>query len=643
MAGDPRFGLFFPPSMWLADIFLSACVPAVATALGWPAVALWQKTAPCALDRASSLAGAFACGLLYVQTGAMVLAAAGALTATWVAAWMGMGLLTAALGIARLRLRPSRPTASPAFAATAVLFAFYLLMATVPPWYRDEMVYHLALPRAFAASRGYVRPDDLMYSAMPMGWESILAALHTFGAAPDRFPPFNPRLVGAWTTLAAAISTVGLARTLGVAERLATWAAPLVLLVPTFIEFGPSAYNEPFLVLLSSLALIATLRYAGGDTHFLLPAGLFAGAAASVKYPGLALGTFFGLLIAVTTTRREGRFKAYRATAFFFGVAALLGSIFYLRNWVQRSNPIFPLAYLALGGTGWDDWRDQAYTTVLRHFGAGRTTSDYFALPFRMFTTRDLSMGFEGSLGPVLGLGGVAAIVLPFLHSKDRRAISTTALLVAFWGLFWALTTQQLRFFLVAVPALVALLLRGAVAIGGRPGWQRLLIAACLVGALSWTLPLARHLWKHQRTTDWLLGRIDRDALLREMLPESYALEPDLEAFVPPQGRIWLVWMRNYTYYLRRPFKQDSVFEAYRFEALLDEAQDDAAVVSSLKADGITHLLIHHAFFLWNDNADLRPGRTRRIRERFASLGASGAFRALHSWGRITLYEVVTR
>ncbi|MBI5546221.1 MAG: hypothetical protein HY901_20210, partial [Deltaproteobacteria bacterium] len=405
--------------------------------------------------------------------------------------------------------------------------------------------------------------------------------------------------------------------------------------------FGSSAYVEPYLMLLVTLALIAVLR-AQEESAFLWPAGVFAGAAASVKYPGLAAVAIFALLIAVTTARRAGRFRAYRALAVFLGCAALLGSAFYLRNLVQRGNPVYPMAFALFEGSGWDAWRGWALGKVLEGFGAGRTFLDYLALPGRLFLWRDLERGLEGSLGPVLGAGAMSALALCVFRRRalptepERQAVVATALFAAAWSLFWALSTQQVRFYLVALPALAALLLRAA----ATTRWPSVLVATATAGTLVWTAPLALKLWERQQTTAWLTGGIDREALLRGKLPESYALQADIEALVPPQGRIWLVWMRNYTYYLRRPVRQDSVFEGYRLEALLDEVSDDRALPDALRTDGITHLLINHALFLWNDNADLRPGRTRKIRQRFEALVAQGAFRAVKSWGQIVLYEV---
>jgi hypothetical protein len=124
------------------------------------------------------------------------------------------------------------------------------------------------------------------------------------------------------------------------------------------------------------------------------------------------------------------------------------------------------------------------------------------------------------------------------------------------------------------------------------------------------------------------------------MLPETFVVTREIERWVPEDGRVWLVWMRGYTYYLNRPYRLDCVFEAWRFEALLDASDAPRAVGAALRKDGITHVLVNHRFFLQGGNADLQPGRTDRLRERFAAALAQGQLTVRKRWGPIALYEV---
>jgi hypothetical protein len=109
---------------------------------------------------------------------------------------------------------------------------------------------------------------------------------------------------------------------------------------------------------------------------------------------------------------------------------------------------------------------------------------------------------------------------------------------------------------------------------------------------------------------------------------------------VPAGGRVWLVWTRGYTYYLDRGYRLDSVFEGWRFEALLDGSPDPAALRAALRAEGFTHVLVNRRLFLQGTSADTEPGRTERLRRRFAAVLAAGALVEERSWKAMTLFRI---
>jgi hypothetical protein len=212
-----------------------------------------------------------------------------------------------------------------------------------------------------------------------------------------------------------------------------------------------------------------------------------------------------------------------------------------------------------------------------------------------------------------------------------------TALFAGAWFLFWAFTVQQARFFLPAVPALLALLAAG---VGLAAGRERLLGGLALAASLAWGAGIYASLWARQLTSAWLTGALGREALLARLLPESYPALRGLADVVPPEGRVWLVWTRGYTYYLDRPYRLDSVFEGWRFEALVESSPSPEALQASLHAEGFTHVLVNRSFFLQGTNADTERGRTAILRARFQACVAAGALVEERRWGPVTLFRV---
>jgi len=645
----------------MSDLLASLLIPMLAAA-GLPVALRVLGQRP---DREAPIlwATSHAVALVWCMAGGMVLGALDALNAAAVLGWLGAGLLASGSLAWGQRGGPNDLRAAAAtfrgFAClgwTALPGSLLLLLATVPPWYRDSLTYHLALPRFFAMQGGTVFPDDNLFASFPLGWESALSFLFTLGAEDGAMPLFNPRLVGAWTMIAVAFAVAGLARRAGAGRGLATCAAMLWLGLPTVIEFGASAYVESALILFACLALWFATRSEGATW----PSAVWAGLAAWVKYPALALAPFLLLAIPVLRLMRsndligEGEERDQRLAfegreAFRWGfVLALVACPFFIRNWLIRGNPVFPTAYGLFGGEGWDITRAFAYSVTLENYGHGRELVDYLLLPVRLAFERSMHTGFEGSLGPLPFLGFLLGVVLLFV-ARLRVEKRFEWLLLAAWAgwmfCFWAATVQQVRFFLMAVPAMLALGMGACQWLVSQSSHES---RARLVGAITlglvvlqgaWSYESATTLWRTQVTSEWLRGEISREAVLERMLPESYPPMRALSQELDGDQRVWLVWMRGYTYYLDLPYRLDNIFEAWRLESLLEESVEPRAFEQALAQDEIDYLLINHRFFLDRESAKLEPDRTARLRERFTTAVRDGAIRPVRQWGPVVLYE----
>jgi hypothetical protein len=584
----------------LASVVASLTVPA----LGFAALPVARRFR---LDGATEMALAGAMSFAWVQIGAMALLAIGRLSAVTVSVWIAVGV---AMGFASGRAWPARPPLAPAV-VTALLFVPYLALAAVPAWQADDMTYHLALARQFAEAHGYVQPDDNIFASLPLGWESIEAALHVYG------PPFEGRLLSVWAMSWAALATAGLAQTVG--ARGAAWCAPAMLAIPTVLEVGSSAYVEGWLLLLVVLAL----RFAIAGSWW---AAVFVGLALQVKYTAVAVFVFVLVLLLLDVLRRAPDDSMARARRVpLYAIAAVaIGAPFFLRNWIERGNPVFPTAFDIFGGRGWDSWRAWAYGEINSRYGMGHTLVDWALLPIRLFTTRSLDDGFEGALGPVLGIGALVGVV--------RARARPRFLLVAFvvlWSAFWALTTQQIRFFMPAVPALVVL--------AADSRW----IVPALAVHLLWAAPTIRTIVERQHTLAYWSGELDREALLSMMLPENYPPSLAVDRLVPPGEKVWLVWMRAYTYYFPRDFRLDCVFESWRFDELIDQAPTVEDVPRALAAEGFRYVLVNDRFMISENAKEMYPGRTKKIVDRYEEAVRLGYLKTIYEWRTVRLYEVV--
>ena len=501
----------------------------------------------------------------------------------------------------------------------------YFALALIPPWYRDSLTYHLALPKIFTEAGGYTAGDEIIFGYFPLGWQSILSIPHFLGV--DAHPLFNPRLITVWLSGALACSTVGLARELGATSRWSMLAGILLLLIPTQIEFGTSCYVQVWLTLLSTLSLAALYIQQP------ILVGICAGLAASSKYSGL----FVCLIMTLLMRKQKEKGK-------FFIAMLLCASPFYLRNLILKGNPIFPLGYNVFGGDGWDLDRAQGYAQTLSNYGMGREFIDTLLLLPRVFFTQDMVYFFQGSLGPVIGL----FFLLACLQGKK---FPKALLYIGIWFVLWSSQVQQIRFLMPCIPIVLAL----GVSIWKKDNlrWMTLLV----LGSLVWlSIPTQSiedkinakaknlydapflFLWKRQHTDAFLRGAMSKSDLLSRMLPNNYPIYQYLNN--QPAQKVWLVWSRGYVYYLHQSFRLDSVFGAWRMELFLNQNTPKQAL-AELKEQKISHVLINMRFFLVDQNADhLGDGKTLELRSKFQALLDVGVLTELRKVGSVFLYQV---
>ena len=60
--------------------------------------------------------------------------------------------------------------------------------------------------------------------------------------------------------------------------------------------------------------------------------------------------------------------------------------------------------------------------------------------------------------------------------------------------------------------------------------------------------------------------------------------------------RVYLIHMKNYAYYLDRPWRADFIFERFSLENILEHSRTPADMFDQFKQRGINHLLVDDEF-----------------------------------------------
>ncbi len=505
--------------------------------------------------------------------------------------------------------------------ATEKLLAVYLVatwalvfvLSLAPPNGADydSLVYHLAVPAQYShAGRIEQLPFD-HHSYFPFTMEMLYGvALQLRGPVFAKLFHWLMLPLGALTLVAfgqRAQSRVG-----------GLLAACLFTSLPMTLTEASTAYVDLAFV---AFAVAAVLCFAGAPTenrtHNLLWSGAFCGFCLGTKYFGWLIFGFLGVWLMVETLRTKPKNDA--RGVLLFGLSALaIGGGWYARNWIWTGNPVYPFAYGIFGGRGWTAEMATLYDQSQAIYGFGRSPLDLIALPFRLAMTPLNVGGFNivgwrgqplwplipgpvgtaepNSLTGLFDVPGLFAVTfpgptifafgLPALLGCDKpRPILLAASLFVFLWIFWALTSQQVRYLF---PALALL---SVVAGWGMANWAPKLTLARWIGGASlaaWLLFAPAFILLNARGTLGVIGgtQTPTDYLTRTFA--GYSAMQWINANTPATARVAIYGEPRDFYLNRSYFWADDAHNQ-----LIDypNVKTGAQLAAALKAQGATHVL----------------------------------------------------
>ena len=549
--------------------------------------------APVAATRLPQIA-TVALGMIGWSAGLFALGAAGALrpaalrAAAGVAALAGAGLALRAAARAARRGGPRARVGgreAAALACLALALGLFFLLALDPRVVGDADSYHLTLPRLFLESGGLVRIPFFVYSTWPLATELLYAlALAVRDHVVAQLLHFGCGL----------LLVVGAAH---VARREAgpaagCLAAALLLADPALGFEMRTAYVDLAFALYVFLAWCAFDPAAAAASPrsrraLLALAGVFLGGAAGTKLVGgLGAAVFAALALGRGLAARHAPRTLLADLACLLLPALALGAPWWLRSFALTGDPLHPALWGIFHGGGGEWSAELAARTAAHHraLGMGRAPWDFLLLPLRL-TGGEASERFHGALHPVW------ALLLPVVAwgcavDRTARSLALPALLYA--GA-WFLGSQSVRLLLPAQPFLAAAAAIGCVraAEAIAPGRRAPLEVLALLAAAGVAAGTAHDAAPRLAELRALAARGEAALLDSAVPPHCRTVNEQL----PPDARI-LMLNTNRSFFCRRAFLADSLFEASQLSEWLRSASDRDALLRLLRERGVTHVLV---------------------------------------------------
>jgi hypothetical protein len=493
-----------------------------------------------------------------------------------------------------IRTVPEAPPGRSVWELWALLFLGILLLAgfvltLTPEIGRDALIYHLAAPKLYLLHHGFYFISGNAFTGYP-----LLGEMHYLLALFLQ----NDILAKAmnYTLLCGILLGIGLfARHVLQNQQFPGLSMLIFVSIPSVFAISHTAYNDLFVTFFTLAALYSFFRWSEHRlSAWLILCGIFSGSAAACKYTAL-LATPLGCLGILWIANRSGNGakETLHRLALYVVAALIAGSPFYLKNWIVTGNPFYPFFYGIFGGRGWDGDQARLFDFITQSFGMGRSFLDYLLLPWNLSLRAKMdSLTFDGILGPIF------LLILPFLAALRRwetplQMLLIYALLTFF---FWASTAQQIRYLIPIFPLLAIVV--GAILTRYQSRKKIFGLLLCIVaGSLAFN---GYHIAREFIKIDPLcvaVGLESRDHFLSRTLP-TYTMYRFVNQALPPDARIFLIYMKNYTFLCDRHCYADEMFEAHTLQKILREEPSPDRVRNRMKAAGFTHLLYDERYLL---------------------------------------------
>jgi 4-amino-4-deoxy-L-arabinose transferase-like glycosyltransferase len=500
-----------------------------------------------------------------------------------------------------------------------------LVAALAPLTANDALVYHLNIPKIYTANHGLTRLPFNVYANMPHYGEMLYTIV--FSLAGEAGAKIFHLLM-----LLAATAAVYVLASRFVDRRIAVVAGTLFIVQPLVLDHRIVCNVDVMLAYFYLSAAILLLDRDAGRRALrsILPVALLAGFMLGIKYTALIPCATLLLLPALT-----GQW-AWRRTALGIAVAVLVFAPWLVKNAAYVGNPVYPLMEGSFDGANWDRVQSSELISWQRSMGMGRGIIDYLMLPLRISTMGKPGLNyarFDGILNPVF------LILLPMALFRRTRETMTILLMFAAGFVFWALTSQQMRFLiptmaLAAAPAGAGL--ANARAWIGRRKFAILLVLLLLIQISSLLVPdqygrpvLSGILGDRLAAAAGLES--GKDFLGRNV--QSYGLFEQMNENIPRGEPVFLVW-ENRGYYLDRPYFADSFFEASTLMRMVADCDGPEDLKHRISAMGYRYVVVNE--MLGDFFSRAYPPRDTALLKTFIS----DYLAPVRSVNRLTLYTL---
>ncbi len=466
----------------------------------------------------------------------------------------------------------------------ALTFVPLLHIFLIPPYVRDDMIYHLLVPKNLLSGGFPVDPFNLnsnfpMLFEMPLVYFEFLKELY--------ISTFIINYI--FLILLGIIYPIIAVRQFGVRQELAILSVPVLVYTPVIYNLLHSCYVEIFFTILIMFSLYNYFEFIDkrDNPRLWYITMAFIGLSCAVKYFGLLYLTFIASLEFVWAKERK---------IYYYGILICIICCFpwFLKNWIALGNPFYPLFSQIFESPYLSFQRAFRFNHLASSYKSVRCAVDYFLLPLRLIAGMDInqqpgSLGFGGKLSAFFLLSFIG------LGNRDRKN-AIISMIFIFYFVFWMATSHLARYLL---PVMILSSLQGLKLIDRY--WEKYKIVIMII----LTLVLFQNIWNisksmhEQRILDIITGKINRNSFLEFQMPVSYKMAKKINTVLDSEtDRILTIGNYGRNYYFDVPVLTNTYWDTEYIDRAFRKNKLDIGILEDfLKREKITHILYNDAYY----------------------------------------------
>ncbi|MBI4312525.1 MAG: hypothetical protein HY681_12205 [Chloroflexi bacterium] len=472
----------------------------------------------------------------------------------------------------------------------AAFAAVYFAYSMTPPLEGDTLHSYLDVPRQLLEAGGIVPLPYELHAPVPLNVQ-MLSVLSLSLSGDD--------LAQMAASATMAIGAAGVVFVLGrrFLSAEAGLLGALVFLTMYVVQYlVPSAKANLGWVFWDLLAVYCIACWAWDSprkAQWLLAGGVFSGLAIGSLYSGGITALLLGVGV-LAVVFRQGVTSMVRTGAMYAAPALLLSGGWFLRNWSDTGNPVYPMFNSAFG----------IPNVELAEY-SGHSLIGLLTAPWRI-STGYIVGSFGHPVGPLV-LGGIPALALA--GGLSRKVLIALGF-VACWYLLWYFGVQRPRNMLTILGILSIAGAAGYLALAGRSRLVKFSLPVLLGGVLAFSFAFyARDFMLVTRYGAYTLGLESREAFLaRNLRPDGAAPTVTMLRAVeslPESARVVGMYTGN-GYYVSRPFIDSRLVDS---DFSQDTANGAADLIFQWRSAGITHVFISEGYLArastWGTDLDI--------------------------------------